>query len=193
MRAGASQGGHLQRGLFLGTDLAKELRMTTALYSGSFDPPTLGHVDIIRRGASVFDRLVLAVGAHHSKSGFFNPEERVAMLQTLAQELTAETGCAIDVITFNGLVVDCARAQNVRSILRGIRNVTDLDYEDQMAAMNRAMAPEITTVFLVASHEVRHIASSLVRQVAMMGGNIENFVTDDVARHVRAKVASLKA
>lgn len=162
--------------------------MKSALYSGSFDPPTLGHLDIIRRGAGIFGRLVLAVGVHHAKKAMFSSEERQEMLRVMAGPIARETGCAIEVVTFDGLVVEAARAAGCSAILRGIRNGTDLDYEEQMAAMNHAMAEEIDTVFLMASGPVRHIASSLVRQIAVMGGPIEGFVTGDVAARLMQKV-----
>ncbi|BBE71416.1 pantetheine-phosphate adenylyltransferase [Oharaeibacter diazotrophicus] len=158
--------------------------MTTALYSGSFDPATFGHLDVVRRAARLFDRLVIAVGAHHSKSAVFTPEERVEMLRALVAPIAAETGRTIEVATFDGLVVDAARAAGAGAIVRGLRSVTDFDYEVQMGGMNGAMAPEIDVVYLAAAADVRHIASSLVRQIAALGGPVEAFVPALVAERL---------
>ncbi len=159
--------------------------MTTALYSGSFDPATLGHLDVMRRAARIFDRVVVAVGAHHSKSAVFSPEERVEMLEALAAEIAPDG--RITVTTFSGLVVDAAREADASVILRGIRNVADFDYEVQMEGMNRTMAPDVEVVYLAASADVRHVASSLVRQIAALGGPIDAFVPPQVAERLRAR------
>lgn len=158
--------------------------MTTALYSGSFDPVTFGHLDIIRRAAGLFDRVVVAVGAHHSKSARFAPAERVDMLTEALAALPADLAARIDVATFDGLVVEAARRAGATAIVRGLRNGSDLDYETQMAGMNGAIAPEIDTIFLVASADVRHIASSLVKQVAALGGPLDALVPPHVARNL---------
>jgi pantetheine-phosphate adenylyltransferase len=160
--------------------------MKTALYSGSFDPATLGHVDVIRRAARLFDRLVLAIGVHHAKKALFSEAERTEMLTEIAAAVMAEVPCRIDVVAFDGLVVDAARAAGAGVIVRGVRNVTDFDYEAQMAGMNAALAPEIDVVYLAASPEVRHIASSLVRQIAALGGPVDAFVPPQVADRLRA-------
>lgn len=160
--------------------------MTTALYSGSFDPVTVGHLDVIARAARLFDRLVVAVGAHHSKSAIFTPAERVAMLEAAVAPVAAATASRIEVTTFSGLVVEAARSAGAATIVRGIRNATDLDYESQMAGMNASLAPEIDTVYLAASPAVRHVASSLVRQIAALGGPIDAFVPPQVAERLRA-------
>jgi pantetheine-phosphate adenylyltransferase len=151
------------------------------LYPGSFDPITNGHLDVIRRGASLVDRLVLAVGAHHGKAPLFSAEERCAMIEREARQVLAGTGASIEVITFSGLVVDAAREAGASVIFRGLRDATDFDYEMQMAGMNAAMAPEIDTVFLPASPNVRHIAASLIRQIAAMNGDVASFVPERVA------------
>ncbi|WP_181706941.1 pantetheine-phosphate adenylyltransferase [Chthonobacter rhizosphaerae] len=161
--------------------------MKTALYSGSFDPVTFGHVDVIRRAARLFDRLVVAMGVHHAKKALFSAEERVAMLRAVVDPIAADTGTPIEIVTFDGLVVDAARAAGAVAIVRGLRNTTDFDYEAQMAGMNGALAPEIDTVFLGASAEVRHVASSLVRQIAALGGDISAFVPPHVAEKLRAQ------
>lgn len=163
--------------------------MTTALYSGSFDPVTFGHIDVMRRASRLFPRLVVAIGAHHAKKALFSAEERVAMLTVIADEIAAETGNAVVVDTFEGLVVDAARAAGARVIVRGIRSVTDFDYEVQMAGMNAHLAPDIDTIYLSAAPHVSHIASSLVRQVAALGGALDAFVPSHVADMLKARVS----
>lgn len=159
--------------------------MTIAIYPGSFDPATNGHLDVARRAARLFDRVVVAVGAHHSKTAVFTPPERVEMLEALCADV-APAG-RIVVTTFTGLVVDAARAAGASVVLRGVRNVADFDYEIQMEGMNRAMAPDLDVVYLAASPDVRHIASSLVRQIAALGGPVDAFVPPQVAEKLRAR------
>ncbi len=159
--------------------------MTIALYSGSFDPATFGHLDVMRRAARIFERVVVAVGAHHSKSALFSPQERVEMLTALAAD--AAPAGRITVTTFSGLVVDAARDAGAGVILRGIRNVADFDYEVQMEGMNRTLAPDLEVAYLAASPDVRHVASSLVRQIAALGGPIDAFVPPQVAERLRAR------
>jgi pantetheine-phosphate adenylyltransferase len=156
--------------------------MRAALYPGSFDPVTFGHLDVIRRAAALADRLVVAVGVHHSKSGLFPPAERVELLQAALAGVPGR----IEVTTFDGLVVDAARAAGAKVIMRGIRNGADLDYETQMAGMNRALDPGLEYVFLAAAPETAHIAASFVRQIAALGGSVDAFVPPHVAERLRA-------
>ncbi|WP_181702858.1 pantetheine-phosphate adenylyltransferase [Chthonobacter albigriseus] len=161
--------------------------MRTALYSGSFDPITFGHIDVVRRAARLFETLVIAIGVHHAKKALFSAEERISMIGRAVESIRAETGAQIEIVTFDGLVVDAARAHGAGVIVRGIRNTTDFDYEAQMAGMNAALAPEIDVIYLAASADVRHIASSLVRQVAALGGDLSAFVPPDVADMLKAR------
>jgi pantetheine-phosphate adenylyltransferase len=163
--------------------------MTTALYSGSFDPVTFGHLDVIARAARLFDRLVVAVGAHHSKSGLFQVDERVEMLRAATHGFATASARPVEIVTFHGLLVDAARDAGAAVVVRGLRNATDLDYEVQMERMNAAMAPGLEVVYLTAAPAVRHIASSLVRQVAALGGPLDAFVPPDVAARLRARHA----
>jgi pantetheine-phosphate adenylyltransferase len=156
--------------------------VSVAVYTGSFDPLTLGHLDIIRRALGLADRLVLGVANNSTKSPLFTLEERVALLR---QE-TAGLG-AVEIREFDGLAVDFARAVGARFIVRGLRSGSDLDYEKPMAAMNAAMAPAIETVFLAAAPAYAHIASSLVKDVARGGGDVDLFVPPAVAAQIRAK------
>ncbi len=154
---------------------------TTALYPGSFDPVTFGHLDIITRAARIFDTLILAVGAHHSKTSLLTLDQRLSLLETEVAVLDISN---VKFTSFDGLVVDAARNQNAGVIVRGLRNTTDFDYETQMAAMNATIAAEVETVFLSASPKTGFIASSLVKQIARMGGDISDFVPPSTARKI---------
>lgn len=158
----------------------------TGFYSGSFDPVTLGHADVIARALQLVDRLVIGIGVHPGKSPMFTVDERIAMLKREAAPLLAK-GSTVEVVTFAGLTVDAARDAGAAVIFRGLRDATDFDYEMQMCGMNGAMAPAIGTVFLPASPGVRHITATLVRQIAQMGGDVSQFVSKDVAMQLAAK------
>lgn len=150
----------------------------TGFYPGSFDPVTYGHLDVIARAARLVDRLVLGVGVHHGKKGLIQVEERLQLLQEVTAPIAAAAGISIVISTFDGLAVDAARAAEAGIVIRGLRDATDFDYEVQMGQMNAAMAPDIETIFLAASPATRMIASSLVKQIATMGGDISAFVPD---------------
>jgi pantetheine-phosphate adenylyltransferase len=160
----------------------------TGFYSGSFDPVTLGHADVIARALLLVDRLVIGIGAHPGKTPLFSIDERIAMIRAEAGALARSAG-AVEVVTFAGLTVDAARQAGASVIFRGLRDTTDFDYEMQMAGMNGAMAPDIGTVFLPASPGVRHITGTLVRQIALMKGDVSSFVSPAVARQLAAKAA----
>ena len=161
--------------------------------SGSFDPVTNGHLDVIRRAARMVEELVIGIGVHPGKAPLFTTDEKIEMLKAETAPIANATGCAIEISTFDKLTVDAAKAVGATLIFRGLRDGTDFDYEMQMSGMNGAMAPGIDTVFLPASPEVRHITGTLVRQIAMMGGNVSQFVTPGVARRLKAKAAKKKA
>lgn len=148
----------------------------TAFYPGSFDPVTYGHLDIIARAARLADRLVLGVGVHHGKQALIPAEARIALLETVTRPIAEHTGIRISVVTFDGLTVDAARHHHAGLIIRGLRDSTDFDYEVQLGQMNASLAPDIETVFLAASPATRMIASSLVKQIARMGGDITLFI-----------------
>jgi pantetheine-phosphate adenylyltransferase len=158
-------------------------------YSGSFDPITNGHTDVIQRAARMVDRLVIGIGIHPGKAPLFSTEEKVEMVKTETAAAAKRSGCRIEVTTFGGLTVDAALEAGATVIFRGLRDGTDLDYEMQMAGMNGTMAPSIDTVLLPAAPGVRHITATLVRQIAMMGGDVSGFVSKDVARRLKAKAA----
>ena len=156
-------------------------------YSGSFDPITHGHTDVIARALMVVDELVIGVGVHHGKVPLFTADERIAMLEAETKPLVNKHGGVIRVVTFDNLAVDAARAAGANVIIRGLRDGTDFDYEMQLAGMNGAMAPEIQTVFVAASPGMRHIAANLVRQIAEMDGDVSHFVSPAVAKRLKAK------
>lgn len=156
-------------------------------YSGSFDPVTLGHTDVIRRAAGLLDKIVIGIGVNPGKAPMFDEAERVAMLEDEVRPIIKATKTEITVVTFSGLAVDAARANKASIIVRGLRDGTDFDYEMQMAGMNGEMAPEIQTVYVAASPAVRHIAANLVRAVASMGGDPSPFVSKGVLKRLKAK------
>jgi pantetheine-phosphate adenylyltransferase len=160
--------------------------MRCGFYPGSFDPPTLGHFDIMKRGLRLFDRLVVGIGVHPSKTPMFTEAERAAMLKEELERLGAlERG---QVVLFRGLTVDAARQNGAGFILRGIRDAADLGYEAQLFGMNRTMAPDIETVFLAASPGTAHITATLVRQIANLSGDVSLFVSQAVLQRVKDKV-----
>lgn len=156
-------------------------------YSGSFDPVTHGHTDVIARALTIVDELVIGVGVHDGKVPMFNADERIDMIETEVADLARKHGVEIRVVTFDNLAVEAAREAGATVIIRGLRDGTDFDYEMQMAGMNGEMAPQIQTVFLSASPSMRHIAANLVRQIAKMGGDVSSFVSENVAAKLRAK------
>ena len=159
----------------------------TAFYPGSFDPVTFGHLDVIARAARVVDKLVLGIGAHHGKQPMIRTEDRVALLEQTSFPIAGKAGVKIAVVTFDGLVVDAARRAGAGLIIRGLRDATDFDYEVQMGQMNAALASDIETIFMAASPATRMISSSLVKQIAHMGGDISPFVPREaIAKVVEA-------
>lgn len=158
-------------------------------YSGSFDPITLGHIDVIARALAFVDELVIGVGVHDGKVPMFTAQERIAMIAADCKDLAARHGARLRTVTFDNLVVEAAKAHGAKVIVRGLRDGTDFDYEMQMAGMNSEMAPQIQTLFLAASPSVRHVAANLVRQVARMGGDVSHFVSSNVALQLKNKLA----
>ena len=152
-----------------------------ALYAGSFDPLTNGHVDLIESAGVLCDELVVAIGVHPVKTPVFCVEERASLIEDVCAGLLSARACKLSVRTFSGLAVEASRAAGASRMLRGLRDGTDLDVEMRMAAMNAAMAPEIKTVFFAASPAVRHISATLVRQIAGLGGDVSAFVPEVVA------------
>jgi pantetheine-phosphate adenylyltransferase len=155
---------------------------TKALYAGSFDPITNGHADLIRRSLGFVKQLVVAVATNSSKQPLFTPEERIGLIKT-----TLGDEKRVEVQSFHGLLVDFARANDIKMIIRGLRAVSDFEYEYQMALMNRHLADEIETVFMIPSLDTTHVSSSLVREVARFGGDVSALVHPAVADALKAK------
>jgi pantetheine-phosphate adenylyltransferase len=157
-----------------------------ALYAGSFDPVTNGHLDVVQQAAGLCDRLVLAIGIHPGKTPLFPFEERLVMLTETCSPIAKAAGVELACTTFDDLVVTAAQREQATILIRGLRDGTDFDYEMQMAGMNGTMAPGIQTVFLPANPVVRPITATLVRQIAMMGGDVTPFVPAIVAAKLKA-------
>ncbi|MCB1826854.1 MAG: pantetheine-phosphate adenylyltransferase [Coxiellaceae bacterium] len=154
--------------------------MITAVYPGTFDPLTNGHVDIVERGARLFDSLIIAVAKSAGKNPRFSEKERLVMCQDVFEHYKN-----VEVVSFDGLLVDFIKANNATIILRGLRSAADLDFEFQLSGMNQAMYPECETVFIKASDMTSSISSSMVREVAAMGGDVALFVPPAVAKRMR--------
>ena len=159
-----------------------------AIFPGSFDPLTHGHSDIIRRSLDIFDRVIVAVLLNSQKNTLFSIEERLSLIRDEFEDL----GGRIEVTSFSGLLVDFAKTVRSKVIVRGLRAVSDYDYEAQMALMNKNLWGEVETIFLVTREEYSYISSSLVKQVASMGGDVSRFVSPRVARALRKKIVSQK-
>jgi pantetheine-phosphate adenylyltransferase len=156
-------------------------KQSLALFPGTFDPFTKGHLDLVRRSRKLFSKTVISVAKHHSKGHLFQPEERLKMIQKCTGDMPD-----VEVQWMEGLLVDGCRKAGANVILRGVRTGADLDYERQMALTNSAMAPEIETVLLISAPEHSHISSTLVRQIAQMGGDVSPFVPDSVRDAIAA-------
>lgn len=148
-----------------------------AVYSGTFDPFTLGHEDVARRAAGLFDTLIIAVAAAHHKKTLFSLESRIDIAKTAIKNIAN-----VSVLPFDGLIMDFCKQQMASAVVRGVRNVTDFDYEAQMAAMNRKLRPDVETVFLLPSLDLQPISSTLVREISKLGGDVSQMVSPEVAK-----------
>ncbi len=158
-----------------------------AVYPGTFDPLTRGHEDIVRRAMQLFDRVVVAVAAgHHKKNALFNLEERLDMVREVAKDVPQ-----VEVASYSGLLRDFVVARGAKAVVRGLRAVTDFDYEFQLAGMNRSLMPDVETVFLTPSDKYQFVSSTFVREIALLGGEVEKFVSPLVLARLMAKVESL--
>src|SRR4051812_45806983 len=157
-----------------------------AVYPGTFDPMTLGHEDVVRRATQLFDRVIVAVAAGHHKKTMFTLPERIDMARTVVQPYPQ-----VEVESFSGLMRDFVVARGGKAMVRGLRAVTDFDYEFQLAGMNRSLMPEVETVFLTPSEKYQFISSTFVREIAVLGGEVDKFVSPTVQRQLAEKVRSL--
>ena len=162
--------------------------MRTGLYPGTFDPVTLGHMDIIRRATALVDRLVIGVAINRDKGPLFSLEERVAMLEAETRSVSEASGVEIVVHPFENLLVHCAREVGAGIIIRGLRAVADFEYEFQMVGMNREIDKSIETVFLMAEAQHQAIASKLVKEIARLGGDVSSFVTPGVKAALKERL-----
>ncbi len=156
--------------------------MTKAVYPGSFDPFTNGHLDIIKRSSKIFDKLIVAVGDNPAKTSLFSKDERLKMIKE-----TVRTLKNVDVDGFDGLLVDYAKKKNAQVVVRGIRTVSDFEYEYQMALTNRALSQDIETMFMVTSKEYAFVSAKLIKEAASLGGDISGFVPPEVVKYVKSK------
>ena len=161
----------------------------TGFYPGSFDPVTYGHLDIIARSARMVDKLVIGVGVHVGKQALLSAAERIGLIETVTKPISEHSGLKISVVSFDDLAVAAAKRAHAQVIIRGLRDATDFDYEVQMAQMNGSLSPEIETVFMAASPATRMIASSLVKQIARMGGDTSLFLPHEAETALRAAMA----
>lgn len=157
----------------------------TAIYPGTFDPITLGHEDIVRRAAQLFDRVVVAVAAGHHKKALFSVEQRVDMARVALAGIAG-----VEVADFHGLLRDFVLASGAKAMVRGLRAVTDFDYEFQLAGMNRTLMPNVETIFLAPSDKYQYISSTLVREIATLGGGVDQFVSPGVNQRLLAKLGA---
>ncbi|HHZ79677.1 MAG TPA: pantetheine-phosphate adenylyltransferase [Candidatus Marinimicrobia bacterium] len=155
----------------------------TAIYPGSFDPITLGHIDVIERAVKIFDRVVVTVASHRDKSPLFNLEERIDMIGVSTKQFNE-----VEVTSSEGLIVKFAEEQRAVSLIRGLRFVSDIEFEFQLAWMNRHLNAEVITVFLMTDARYTHLNSSLLREVTTLGGNVDDFVTPYVSQKLKEKL-----
>lgn len=153
----------------------------TAIYSGTFDPITLGHEDVIRRAAGLFDQLIVAVAVAHHKNTLFSLEERINTAQAALKNIAN-----VKVLPFDGLIMDFCAQHQASAVVRGVRNMTDFDYETQMAAMNRKLRSQVETVFLLPTADLQCISSTLVREISKLGGSVNTMVSPHVAQALEA-------
>ena len=166
--------------------MPRMIHPVVAVYPGTFDPMTLGHEDVIRRATNLFDRVIVAVAAGHHKKAMFTLNERIEMAREALTHLPQ-----VEIESFSGLVRDFVVSRGAKAMVRGLRTVTDFDYEFQLAGMNRSLMPDVETVFLTPSDKYQFISSTFVREIAVLGGEVDKFVSPSVQQRLMDKVRSL--
>jgi pantetheine-phosphate adenylyltransferase len=164
--------------------------MRIGFYPGSFDPITFGHLDVIARAARLVDKLVIGIGTHGAKQALLSAEERLALVREVIKPVAEHAGLKCEVIIFSGLTVEAAKSAKANVIIRGLRDASDFDYEVQMSQMNGALTPEVETIFLAASPATRMISSSLVKQIAKMGGDTSLFLPKEAQAAMKSKMGT---
>lgn len=162
--------------------------MKIAIYPGTFDPITYGHLDVLERAIEIFDKVIVTIARNSAKEPLFSEEERIEMIK----EATKKYGKKVEVDCFEGLLVNYAKKKKAKALVRGLRALTDFEYEFQMALMNRKLAEKITTVFLMPHENHTYLNSSIVREIAMLGGNISEFVPPNIEKKLKQKVKNIK-
>lgn len=163
--------------------------MTKAIYAGSFDPFTMGHLNILNRSAKIFDEVILAIGTNTSKRALFTPEEKVEMINEVIKESSYDNVSVI--LHTDGLIVDLAKAEGAEVMVRGIRSLTDMEYEMNIASMNKTQQPDIESVFLMADEQYRFVSSSMLKEVAIFNGDVTGMVPDNIAKRMKEKYNAL--
>lgn len=159
--------------------------MTKAIYAGSFDPFTMGHLNILNRSAKMFDEVILAIGTNTSKRALFTPEEKVEMINEVIEESSYDNVRVM--LHTDGLIVDLAKAEGAEVMVRGIRSLTDMEYEMNIASMNKTQQPDIESVFLMADEQYRFVSSSMLKEVAIFDGDVTGMVPDNIAQRMKEK------
>lgn len=159
--------------------------MTKAIYAGSFDPFTMGHLNILNRSAKMFDEVILAIGTNTSKRALFTPEEKVEMINEVIEASSYDNVRVM--LHTDGLIVDLAKAEGAKVMVRGIRSLTDMEYEMNIASMNKTQQPDIESVFLMADEQYRFVSSSMLKEVAIFDGNVTGMVPDNIAKRMKEK------
>lgn len=163
--------------------------MITAIYAGSFDPFTMGHLNILNRAAKMFDEVIIAIGTNTSKKSLFMPEEKLEMIQEVIDDSSLDNVRVI--LHTQGLTVDLAKSENATVMLRGLRSLTDMEYEMNIASMNKTQQPDIESVFLMADEQYRFVSSSLIKEIAMFDGNISDMVPENIVKRMKQKYQAM--
>lgn len=164
--------------------------MTKAIYAGSFDPFTMGHLNILNRSAKMFEEVIVAIGTNTSKKALFTPDEKLEMIKQVIKESSPDNVRVV--LHVDGLIVDFAEAEGATVMVRGIRSLSDMEYEMNIASMNKTQQPEIESVFLMADEQYRFVSSSMIKEIAIFDGNVSSMVPDSIAERMKEKYRDVK-